>query len=209
MKDWIHSWTIYAHRGMWESVDNQNTLDSCLLAKKHDFGVELDVRSNFGNLYLSHDQDKSRTTNLFSEVMNLRVPIAINLKEDGLLKRISKMSNLMKVPGTFVFDGSLPEMVQARKMGISHALRISEYEEKLPWDPDFVWLDSFESDWWVNSESIFDMFAKQNVVVVSPELHGRESGEVWHYLKSITKSKNLKIGICTDEPMRFYEYLSE
>jgi citrate lyase beta subunit len=83
-------------------------------------------------------------------------------------------------------------------------MRISEYEKELPWNPDYVWLDAFDSDWWLEDLAAHELMKKIPTVVVSPELHKRDHRQVWDKIKRLRKL-GIEIAICTDFPNRLAE----
>ncbi len=191
---------IYAHRGMWQTLDQQNSLQSIEKTRIYGFGVETDFRSNNHSLVVSHDPYVDSGLLAVDEIDFSEIPVAMNIKEDGLLNQFQ--SFLKKYPNkhTFLFDGSIPEMVKIRERGIPHALRLSEYETELPWEPQFLWIDGFYSDWWINSTRIFNLLEKHFVVFVSPELHKREIESAWEFFNMLKSKQIARFGICTDYP---------
>ncbi len=198
---------IYSHRGFWEKHAEQNTFPAILKAEENNFGAEIDVRSYDGQVQLSHDPLGISTYCSLNDLSDLRLPLAINLKEDGILNKLSESEILNNNQNSFVFDGSIPQMLTAKKMGLRHALRISEYERSTSWEPSFIWLDCFESDWWLQDSETLQLFSSQKVVVVSSELHSRNPSEMWGFLKNMMKVSNFNFGICTDKPKAFRDFI--
>lgn len=197
---------IYCHRGYWTSVDNQNSLEAFVKAATHGFGIETDIRDHLKTIAISHDPITSTVLQI-DTLPGVGVPIALNLKSDGLLSLGSPhLQDLLSVYGTFVFDGSIPEMLRYRNAGLSHALRMSEYERDLSWRSPFVWLDAFHSDWWIETDLLKELSEEHFVVVVSPELHKREYRFAWEAVLSEMLNTNENIGICTDNPDKFLEF---
>jgi hypothetical protein len=91
-------------------------------------------------------------------------------------------------------------MVKIREKGLPHALRLSEYETDLPWEPQFLWIDGFYSDWWITSTKIFNLLEKYFVVFVSPELHKRDVESAWEFFNVLESKQIARFGICTDYP---------
>ena len=191
---------IYAHRGMWQSLDQQNSLQSIEATRISGFGVETDFRSHDNSLVISHDPCRASNFLTVDEIDFSEIPVALNIKEDGLLDHYE--SFLTKYPNkfTFLFDGSIPEMVKIREKGLPHALRLSEYETELPWESQFLWIDGFYSDWWINSSQVFDLLEKHFVVFVSPELHKRDAESAWEFFNVLQSKRIAQFGICTDNP---------
>jgi hypothetical protein len=191
---------IYAHRGMWQTPDQQNSIQAIEDSRIHGFGVETDFRSNNHSLVVSHDPCGDSGLLAVDEIDFSEIPVAMNIKEDGLLNQYQ--SFLKKYPNkhTFLFDGSIPEMVKIKEKGLPHALRLSEYETELPWEPQFLWIDGFYSNWWINSKRIFSLLEKHFVVFVSPELHKREFESAWEFFNVLESKQIARFGICTDYP---------
>ena len=94
-------------------------------------------------------------------------------------------------------------MYRYRQLGYKHALRMSEFEHELSWEPDVIWLDCFISDWFVNAKELVYQHEMKEIVYVSPELHGRNPDEVWNFLAELIQNGNTNISICTDLPDEF------
>lgn len=200
---------IYAHRGVWVTQREQNTKEAIEAARTTGFGVETDFRSTNGKLYLSHDPLSLDAGCEVKSVNFIELPTAINIKEDGLLSHLFEFIQINKQHRSFVFDGSIPEMVKARKMNIPHALRLSEYEREIPWRSPYLWIDGFESEWWLNIDEIPKLSEDHFLVFVSPELHGRKFQKSWDYLQKLNSVLEGNFGICTDRPNEFRDFINE
>lgn len=200
---------IYAHRGVWALPEDQNSPGAILRASRLGFGVETDIRSKFGKLAISHDP-LTELGGLDADLYQFsNIPIALNIKEDGLSDKYSEFLQRYPNEDSFIFDGSLPEMFKIRNSGLPHALRLSEYERQLPWKTKFVWVDAFHQEWWIDSGLIEDLLEKQFLVFVSPELHGRDKSLAWSYLRKLKQFSDYKFGVCTDFPIELREYFCE
>ncbi len=191
---------IYAHRGIWRTPDQQNSLQSIEATRIAGYGVETDFRSKNQSLVISHDPYDDSNLLAVDKIDFSEIPVAINVKEDGLLTQYESFFNKYPNRHTFLFDGSIPEMVKIREKGLPHALRLSEYENELPWESQFLWIDGFNSDWWMKSQLIFNLVEKYFVVFVSPELHNREVEGAWEFLSKLHSKGISQFGICTDYP---------
>lgn len=194
MKQWI-----LAHRGEWDSTVSPNSTASIVTALNHGFGVETDIRDLDGNLVISHDPCIGSGFESFCTYLTSENRFAINIKSDGLINFLEKYREIINVSASFVFDCSFPELLRYKRAGIAHAVRISEFEKELPWDPNFIWLDAFESDWWIKDPSIMTIMERIPTIVVSPELHGRNKNNVWEHVLDL-RSKGIDISVCTDFP---------
>jgi len=198
---------IYCHRGLWTSVEQQNTAEALESAIKFGFGIETDIRDHQGSIVISHDPARAACIDL-AILSKTTSPIALNIKADGLLNiSDDAIAQILQIEGSFVFDGSIPEMLKYRERNMPHALRLSEYEKDIAWVTKYLWLDAFQSDWWVTDETLNRLTEKHFVVVVSPELHGRSRSKVWEKVAGELVDGNSNLGICTDFPDQFLEML--
>jgi hypothetical protein len=199
MTDWI-----FAHRGDWHPDLLPNSSQALSNAFTNGFAIETDVRDFHGKLVISHDPCIDSNAQSFEELLGGTHRIAINIKSDGLSELIARNLDSIAASKSFIFDCSFPELLRYKRLGIPHAMRISEYEKELPWNPDYVWLDAFDSDWWLEDLATHELMKKIPTVVVSPELHKRDHHQVWDKIKSLRKL-GIEISICTDFPNRLAE----
>jgi glycerophosphoryl diester phosphodiesterase len=204
---------IFAHRGLHSKNEEANSVAAISNALSMGFSVETDIRDSRGLVVVEHDPPKysDRPRNLLSAVLELsrdrQQTLALNVKSDGLLSLLGKQP----LGNHFFFDMSAAETVKFRSASATVALRVSEYESvawaiprlKALW----VWLDSFEGDWFLNRD-LGDDFPGMSTVVVSPELHGRKPENAWNWVKS-QHLKGYDVSICTDLPMDFLDYYEE
>lgn len=198
---------IFAHRGYWESRILQNSLESFSNAANHGFSIETDLRSYGGSIIVSHDSLNSGSKLNGELIFKSRSRFALNIKSDGLIEHLPVNSEWYSDTKSFFFDGSIPELYKYKKKGFPIALRLSEFEKELPWFSKIIWLDSFESDWWIGKSLLERLSENHTVIVVSPELHNRENSKVWDYVSNLVVMGNLNVGICTDYPEKFLKNL--
>ena len=194
MKQWI-----FAHRGDWNNQVAPNSELSIRNALHSGFGVETDIRDLNGEIVISHDPCVGTSYEKFSDFIDKSSRIAINIKSDGLVDRFQDYTQQIRESESFVFDCSFPELIKYKRSGIPHAIRISEYERELAWKPDYIWLDCFESDWWLEDTSVLEIMKATPTVAVSPELHGRKHAKVWQRVIQL-RSEGLNLSVCTDFP---------
>jgi hypothetical protein len=190
---------ILAHRGRWDNEVGPNSASSIQAAFQNGFGVETDIRDLDGQIVISHDPCLGTSYESFLDFLNAESRFAINIKSDGLLRQLRNYNELIRQSSSFVFDCSFPELLKYKQAGIAHAVRISEFERDIPWKPDFLWLDAFESDWWLEDETVSRQMESTPTIVVSPELHKRDQNRVWERVLEL-RSSGLDISICTDFP---------
>lgn len=201
---------ILAHRGYWEDAKEQNCRQAFERAFLYGYGVETDLRDSCGKLVISHNiaEETDMTCSEFLEVYQeygKGLPLALNIKADGIQNLLAEQLKKYKVENYFVFDMSIPEMVVYERKKMRFFTRQSDIEQKrvLYEAADGVWLDTFYSEWDIieSAESILSDGKK--AVIVSPELHGRPKFPMWDTLKQLQKEDNLYI--CTDCPQEASE----
>lgn len=200
---------ILAHRGYWKKEEEKNTKEAFKRAFDCGFGVETDLRDIKGEIVISHDMPKGNEMT-FEEVLALldgrNLPLALNIKADGMAFKIKKLLEKYNHTNYFTFDMSIPEMVVQHKMGLNVFTGISDIVPNpiMYKEAQGVWLDCFYSDWFSKKEIKEILDAGKKVCIVSPDLHKREYKNVW------AKYKDVKgIMLCTDFPDDAKEYFND
>ena len=103
---------IIAHRGMWFSKNEQNTLVAFERALENGFGIETDFRDFNGSLVISHDLplENALKAGFFFDLCNQYSsagPHAINVKSDGLQTLLAQYLQLWHFEKYFIFDMSI------------------------------------------------------------------------------------------------------
>lgn len=191
---------IYAHRGLWGKAE-KNSLDALLFAANSGYAIETDIRDFKDSVVISHDPVAEMPEVNLSQLVALNSKLALNIKSDGLLTLIP--DEFRRNLDYFFFDGSIPELYRYRQAGFNTAVRLSEFEPDIPWQSSRIWLDSFESDWWLTGSLLEKYSENAEVIVVSPELHGRDKSKVWDSVRTSIQGGNTNISICTDFPTEF------
>lgn len=200
---------IIAHRGLWRTVAEQNTLPALTGAFEHGFGIETDVRDYGGRLLISHNPplgDECGLDALLEVISQYRLPFALNIKADGLANAVH--AACVSMPNWFVFDMSVPDLLAQKLAGNPFFTRMSEIESE-PVElknATGVWLDSFWSCWFT-PELLQELLKKKKVCVVSSELHGRGHQKQWDILKMFASSPDLML--CTDLPFEAAGFFGE
>lgn len=194
---------IISHRGYWKNAAEKNSPVAFERSFNLDFGTETDVRDCAGRLVISHDMPSAHLLDL-SDFLQLHqkknLPLAINIKSNGLVNPLKQAMEAAGVSDWFVFDMSIPDMRSYLKAGVPVFARMSEVEQTVPWADEIsgIWLDAFSGQWY-DLELISTLLSKGlRVCVVSPELHGREHETFWTQLKLISNLSGLIL--CTDFP---------
>lgn len=198
--------SIFAHRGAWfETGLTPNSLRSIQSAFTEGFSVELDVRDQSSKVVISHDPCSVVEYVTLEDLDFQNKRMAINIKSDGLSGYMGRYREQLLSTKSFIFDCSIPELLRYRNASIPHAIRISEYERELPWAPQYIWLDAFNSDWWIGDSYVRRLMDKFPTVIVSPELHGRPNEKVWEQFYDLVSVLET-VSICTDAPMKLAQF---
>ena len=198
---------VLSHRGFWLTAAEKNTAAAFRRSFDLGFGTETDVRDHAGELVISHDPPAGGELP-FAEFLDLLagrdLPLAVNVKADGLAGRIRDALAGRNLTTWFVFDMSVPDTLQQLNAGNPVFARLSEYEPAVPEllaaRVAGVWLDGFHADWW-DAGQIHDWTgAGKAACVVSPELHGRDPAAAWATLKGAGFARPDRVMVCTDRP---------
>lgn len=171
------------------------------------YGVEIDIRSNNGNLILHHEpfecgESFEKWLAEFSHAF-----IILNVKEEGLEKSVFDLLEKYVIKNYFFLDQSFPFLIKSVHEGFfDSAVRFSEYESietvfsltgKIKW----VWVDCF-THYPLTSENTKKLYeAGFHICLVSPELQGRSSLEDMNKAIAYIKDKGIKLdAVCTKKP---------
>ncbi|WP_312141445.1 hypothetical protein [Pantoea septica] len=203
---------VISHRGYWKINEEKNTKEAFERSFSLGFGTETDIRDFKGHLVISHDvpNEHAMTLDEFFEIYNSyenkydAMPLALNVKADGLQEKLLLALSKHNIKNYFVFDMSVPDTIGYRNENINYFVRYSEFESlnALYDNAQGVWLDGFEKD--LAEESLIEKFLNDNKIVclVSSELHKRSHADLWSSLKKYNKSvlESNKLILCTDLP---------
>ena len=199
---------IISHRGCWRGAEEKNILTAFSRSFALGFGTETDLRDQGGRLVISHNPalgNALTAEEFFSEYVRHEesLPLALNIKADGLQQLLEEMLATYKVSNYFVFDMSVPDTILYLKSGFRVFARQSEYEPTPALYDQIagVWIDHFQSDAWINSDIVENHIAKgKQVCLVSPELHGRAHEFFWNRLAEMPVATSSEVMLCTDYP---------
>lgn len=211
---------ILSHRGYWKHKAEQNQSKAFALSFESQFGLETDLRDSNGEIIISHDvplENNSSCVTL-NQLFELyassfsSVPLALNIKADGLQKMLRLALDEYSIENYFVFDMSVPDALNYLKAGFNTFTRQSEYEK----EPSFydkacgVWLDEFNSHWISRDIIAGHLNNNKKICIVSPELHKREYMKEWEQYRAIAKDLGTRdLMLCTDYPDQAQEFFSE
>lgn len=203
---------VMSHRGYWKDSAEKNQAVAFERSFSLGFGTETDVRDSSGRLVISHDMPTGGEMTLEALLDLLGpadLPLALNIKADGLAGALRDMMRGRPQRAWFVFDMSVPDMRSHLAVGNPVFTRVSEVES----EPSYyercrgVWLDAFEQDAW-RAERIPRFVADgKQVCIVSPELHGREPAPFWEALRTAGPAVlGDDVLLCTDLPEQARDY---
>lgn len=208
---------VLSHRGYWKEIQEKNFPIAFERSFSLGFGTETDIRDYKSELVISHDianEDCISVKEMF-EIYNKydnTLPLALNIKADGLHLKLKKLLDEYNISNYFVFDMSVPDSLGYIRHNIKAFTRESEYER----EPSFynescgIWLDEFQGHW--ITKGVIEKYIKSNkqICIVSPDLHNREFKEEWQHYKEIEKELGVNsIMICTDYPEIAKKYFYE
>ena len=202
---------IIAHRGLWSTNSEKNTLLAFERALECGFGIETDIRDCAGEIVISHDLPGSTSSALYlKNLFELKLfPIvesrlALNIKSCGLA---SSLSTLLKSVGVnrahiYTFDMSVPDMPSYSEVNLDIYSRVSDQEIS----PAFqnlvsgIWLDNFSGNYDQAKVANDLINCGLRITLVSPELHGRDHRNVWDQVLGYGLHERFNFEICTDFP---------
>lgn len=204
---------ILSHRGFWLQPSEKNTSAAFKRSFRSGFGTETDIRDLNGNLVIAHDPSLHGA--LTAEAMlalhagiDPALPLALNVKADGLQAMTAALLERFGLTEAFVFDMSIPDMMQWLKTDVPVFTRLSDVEPEplLAERCAGIWLDAFHGDWWDAATIERQLEAGRRVCIVSPELHRRDHRPVWDRLAGASVVASDDVILCTDFPQAAKEF---
>ncbi|QJP07654.1 phosphodiesterase [Pseudomonas multiresinivorans] len=203
---------IISHRGYWLERSERNLKVAFDRSFDLGFGTETDVRDVAGRLVISHDMpngEEMSLDDLLRIMAGRNLPLAMNIKADGLCEPLKAMFEAHGHSNWFVFDMAVPDMRSYLTSGVCTYTRLSEVEPVPAWlkESDGIWLDSFGREWYSRDQLAELLAGGKQVCVVSSELHGREQLPLWQLLAEFQGAANLTL--CTDLPESARSFFKE
>ena len=203
---------IISHRGYWLERPERNLKVAFDRSFDLGFGTETDVRDVAGRLVISHDMpsgEEMSLDDLLRIMAGRNLPLAMNIKADGLCEPLKATFEAHGHSNWFVFDMAVPDMRSYLVSGVCTYTRLSEVEPVPAWlnEAYGIWLDSFGREWYSRAQLAELLAGGKQVCVVSSELHGREQLPLWQLLAEFQGAANLTL--CTDLPESARSFFKE
>ncbi|MFN4003710.1 MAG: hypothetical protein ACK4J1_03245 [Hylemonella sp.] len=207
---------ILSHRGYWKEPAEKNTKAAFERSFSLGFGTETDVRDCDGKLVISHDmagQDAMPAENFFEIYRSFRqpLPLALNIKADGLQLELKALLRQFEIDNYFVFDMAVPDALLYIHHGFTTFTRHSEFEPTPPYYElaQGVWLDEFKEHWLTDTVIEKHLAHGKSVCIVSPDLHRRDNKREWeHYQQLEARIGRDRVMLCTDFPEEAQEFFN-
>lgn len=104
---------IISHRGYWLQKPQRNLPEAFHRSFDLGFGTETDVRDVAGQLVISHDMPvggELTLEELLAIMAGRNLPLAINIKADGMAQALAKTFARYGHTNWFAFDMAVPDM---------------------------------------------------------------------------------------------------
>jgi hypothetical protein len=191
----------------------RNTIEE-LKATPTEYGVEVDIRSENGQLIIHHDPLVSGED--FEEWLKhyRHGTLILNVKEEGLEARLIDLMKQYGIEDYFFLDQSFPFLIKWSKQGERRcAVRVSEFESietalALAGKIDWVWVDCFTHFPLTGDDAKHLQSAGFKLCLVSPELQGRPAETEIPQLAALLRERSIEVeAICTKKPALWKEHL--
>jgi hypothetical protein len=208
---------VLSHRGWWLDPAEKNTATAFHRSFTEGYGTETDIRDYQGELVISHniaDISSMKAEDFFVLYKKYGdgLPLALNIKADGLQQKLKNILLQYNIKNYFIFDMSVPDGLQYLKYDITSFTRQSEYE-RIPSfynEASGVWLDEFLGPWITQEIITQHIKNKKKICIVSPDLHKRDHIAEWSYYKKFEKTfETDTLMLCTDYPEDARRFFSE
>lgn len=198
---------IISHRGCWQSPLEKNTEEAFIRSFELGFGTETDLRDAVGKLSISHDPPEGGELS-FEGLLEIysrfdkTLPLALNVKADGLQKMATVLLQHYSIEEYFFFDMSIPDMIGYHRAGLRFFTRQSEIEPApcMVQESVGIWMDNFYSDWITELDVVPYLEEGKLVCLVSPDLHKREHRSFWETISRWDIRDDDRLLLCTDLP---------
>ena len=178
-----------------------------LLATDSKYGIEVDIRSDGGQLITHHDPFVGGES--FDEWVSAyrHGTLILNVKEEGLESRLIASMQNQGITDYFFLDQSFPFLIKwSEACERRCAVRVSEFESvetalTLAGRVEWAWIDCFTQFPLSDEDAKRLKDASFRLCLVSPELQGRNANTEISRLASLLKKRNIVAdAVCTKRP---------
>ena len=178
-----------------------------LCATDPKYGIEVDIRSHGERLIIHHDAFVAGEC--FEQWLDAyrHSTLILNVKEEGLEKRLIDLMRTKGIDDYFFLDQSFPFLVKWSKAGLRRcAVRVSEFESidtamTLAGRVDWVWVDCFSHFPLSGDDARRLKQAGFKLCLVSPELQGRDAETEIPQLAALLHERQIVAdAVCTKRP---------
>jgi hypothetical protein len=170
------------------------------------YGIEIDLRSSGSDLILAHDPFLKGELLIDWLQFYTHKLLILNLKEDGLEKKVMEIMRNFQIDSYFFLDLSFPALYKlSNDQPDFCSARVSEFEpvsSALQLNPGWLWFDSHSGNWDYLIEA-FKLLKNIEIqtCLVSPELQRVNFQDEFVRLNSILKDNNIVFNaVCTKFP---------
>lgn len=208
---------VISHRGYWLNPAEKNSRAAFERSFLLGFGTETDIRDRDSRLVISHDMPDKNAMPLeqFFEIYvkyKTPLPLALNIKSDGLQFELKRLLTEYKIDNYFVFDMTVPDgLIYARQQMHTYT-RQSEFEKEPAYYDlaNGIWLDEFSGHWLTDEVIEQHLCNGKSICIVSPDLHMRDNTHEWRHYKQIEAAIGKdRLMLCTDLPELAREFFND
>ncbi|MBN8751016.1 Uncharacterised protein [Xylophilus ampelinus] len=171
------------------------------------YGVEVDIRSKGDELIIHHDAFAAGE-NFERWIESYRHgTLILNVKEEGLEKRLLALMAHRGIEDFFFLDQSFPFLIKTCREGERRcAVRVSEYETietamALAGKVEWVWVDCFTRFPLSGAQARLLQAAGFKLCLVSPELQGRDAATGIAEMHDLLQREGIQAeAVCTKRP---------
>lgn len=193
----------------------RNTIEE-LKVTPTEYGVEVDIRSDNGQLIIHHDP-LTPGENFEAWLKHYQHgTLILNVKEEGLEAPLIELMKQHHIADYFFLDQSFPFLIRWSKLGEHRcAVRVSEFESietalTLAGKVDWVWVDCFTHFPLFGADAKRLQDAGFKLCLVSPELQGRPAETEIPQLAQLLHERSIKPeAICTKRIDLWKNHLQE
>ena len=171
------------------------------------YGVEVDIRNTGDKLILCHDPLVAGEDFRDWLAAYRHGTLILNVKEEGLEKRVTTLMRANGIEDYFFLDQSFPSLVQCARAGQHRcAVRVSEFESletalTLAGRIDWVWVDCFTRFPLTRDDAHRLEQAGFRLCLVSPELQGHDPAtEIPSLARQLAERRIQPESVCTKHP---------